>query len=62
MSWYVGILSENLVEIKNETTVSFQAILSCRIRGVPPMNLYILHDRIATFKMKNKKRNLPCET
>jgi len=39
-----------------------EAILSCRIRGTPPMNLYILHDRIATFKMKNKKRNLPCET
>ena len=43
-------------------TAVFQAILSCKIVGEPPMNLYIMHDRIATFRNKQKKRNLPSET
>lgn len=38
------------------------AILSCKISGEPPMNLYIMHDRIASYRNKQKKRNLPSET
>jgi len=39
-----------------------EALLSCRVHGAPPMNLYIMHDRIQTWRNKQKKRNLPSET
>lgn len=36
--------------------------LVCNVRGPPPLNLYIVHDRIATFLARNQKRFLQVDT
>ncbi|XP_063676269.1 mucin-6-like [Bolinopsis microptera] len=61
-------ITESLVFLEElydmQRRIGRTAVLSCKVRGEPPLNLYIYHDIIATYKqkLKQKKRNLPCDT